>query len=193
MKWKTSVFKACLKEACNETKKLTRKNLIDNHLKNIIDETKSIGKTPTITINKTLQDLINLGFLKFTKKGEYEILKTDSFFKDKSSKGEKLVKQVLEDMNIQFTREQKFKDLKFKSYLRFDFYIEKNNRKFVIEFDGPQHFKPIPRFGGDQALVLTKIKDNIKNEYCKNNKIKMIRISTLNKNYIREIIKKENL
>ena len=51
-----------------------------------------------------------------------------------------------------------------------------------IEYDGLQHFEPCT-FGGvsqnkaQKAFELTKIKDNIKTEYCKNNNIKLIRIS----------------
>lgn len=194
MRWPTSVLKACLNEACQDTKKLTRKNLIKNHLNNIVEETKSIGKTPFQTLNKVLQDLRDLGFLEFNGKGNYKLLKNDlQFFKDKSSKGEKLVKEVLEDLKIEYSREQKFKDLKFKSHLRFDFYIENNNRKFVIEFDGIQHFRPIAHFGGEKTFILTQIKDNIKNEYCLENNIKMIRMSIPNKTKIKKIIEREIL
>lgn len=65
-----------------------------------------------------------------------------------------------------------------KRNLIFDFAIfDKNDNLFgLIEFDGVQHFKPIEIFGGDKALEYTKLRDNIKNEYCKNNNIKLLRI-----------------
>jgi very-short-patch-repair endonuclease len=56
--------------------------------------------------------------------------------------------------------------------LRFDFYIPKQNT--VIEFDGPQHFSNRGRYGKDYETL--KQNDMIKNEYCKNKGIKLIRI-----------------
>lgn len=46
-----------------------------------------------------------------------------------------------------------------------------------IEYDGEQHFKSIKWFGGDEALKNVKIRDNIKNKFCQDNNIKLIRIS----------------
>ena len=45
-----------------------------------------------------------------------------------------------------------------------------------IEFDGEQHFIPIDYFGGIENFKKIKIRDKIKNEYCKNNSIHLIRI-----------------
>ena len=49
-----------------------------------------------------------------------------------------------------------------------------------IEFDGRHHFKPIEYFGGVKAFEKIKINDNIKNEYCFDNNIKLLRISYKN-------------
>ena len=70
--------------------------------------------------------------------------------------------------------------------LRFDIFIESLN--LCIEFDGPQHFKAVALFGGEEELLKTKFRDNIKNEYCKINNINLIRISYKDKN-IEEILK----
>lgn len=97
----------------------------------------------------------------------------------KSSHGEKRIVSILFDMKIDFQKEYIFKDCKYETYLPFDFYIEKFN--MCIEYDGKQHFEPCC-FGGMsiedalENLKLTKIKDKIKNEYCKKNGIKLIRI-----------------
>jgi len=58
--------------------------------------------------------------------------------------------------------------------LPFDFYLSDLN--ICIEYDGIQHFKPIDYFGGDTAFILLQTNDQIKNEYCIENNIKLIRI-----------------
>jgi hypothetical protein len=45
-----------------------------------------------------------------------------------------------------------------------------------IEFDGEQHFLPLSFFGGQEALDKLKINDKIKNDYCEDNYINLIRI-----------------
>jgi very-short-patch-repair endonuclease len=60
------------------------------------------------------------------------------------------------------------------SKLKFDFYIESLN--LCIEYDGIQHFEAIEHFGGEEALLKTKERDEIKNNYCFNNNINLLRI-----------------
>jgi hypothetical protein len=91
------------------------------------------------------------------------------------SKGEKTIEKILNDNDIFFIRQYKFKECKLKQILPFDFYLPKHN--VCIEFDGEQHFKPIEYWGGKKEFEKIKIRDNIKNEYCKNNNIKLLRIS----------------
>ena len=55
----------------------------------------------------------------------------------------------------------------------FDFYV---NQQYIIEFDGEQHYKPIDYFGGQEALIATQKRDQIKNSYCFNHNIPIIRI-----------------
>lgn len=78
--------------------------------------------------------------------------------------------------NFYFLREYSFDDcLSIKGYkLRFDFYLPKNN--CCIEIDGRQHREPVDKFGGETTFNELIQNDNIKNEYCKNNNIKLIRI-----------------
>jgi hypothetical protein len=45
-----------------------------------------------------------------------------------------------------------------------------------IEFDGEQHFYPVSHFGGIMAYESLKINDKIKNDYCEDNYINLIRI-----------------
>jgi len=90
------------------------------------------------------------------------------------SKGEIIIKQILNDKNIKYESEKRFKNCKYKNLLPFDFYLP--NYNICIEFDGIQHFKSIKYFGGEKRLIEQKIKDKIKNEHCKNNNIHLLRI-----------------
>ena len=90
------------------------------------------------------------------------------------SRGEKIIKEILNMRNIDYTREMKFDNCIYKRQLRFDFYLPKYN--ICIEFDGLQHFEKINRFGGEDNLKEIIKRDSIKNKYCEDNNIKLIRI-----------------
>jgi len=91
------------------------------------------------------------------------------------SKGEKTIENYLKDSSINYIKQKTFEGCKFKNKLKFDFYLPDFNK--CIEFDGPQHFKPIRFFGGKKSFDLQKKKDTIKNNFCKDNNINLIRIS----------------
>jgi hypothetical protein len=101
------------------------------------------------------------------------------------SRGEKVIESYLKEIDINFIKQKTFDGCKFKNKLKFDFYLENYNK--CIEFDGPQHYKPIRFFGGKKSFELQKQKDQIKNEYCIDNRIDLLRISYECKNI--EIIK----
>jgi hypothetical protein len=90
------------------------------------------------------------------------------------SRGEKIINDILNARNIEYIREAKFDNCIYKRQLRFDFYLPKFNT--CIEFDGIQHFEPVKRFGGEYYLSEIIKKDYIKNKYCEDNNIKLIRI-----------------
>ena len=91
------------------------------------------------------------------------------------SKGEKQIQFILDKKNIKYNREHKFDDCKYKRKLPFDFYLPDFNT--CIEYDGAQHFSRWEKWENDEKdFEIRKIRDNIKNEYCKKNKIKLIRI-----------------
>ena len=46
----------------------------------------------------------------------------------------------------------------------------------MIEFDGEQHDRPVARWGGAEAFKLQRKRDEIKNNYCKDKGITLIRI-----------------
>lgn len=90
------------------------------------------------------------------------------------SKGEKYVAEFLTKHEIDFKRQFRFDDCRKERPLPFDFAIFENNElKCLIEYDGEQHFKP--KFGMD-SFIKTQESDKIKNEYCLNNNIHLIRI-----------------
>ena len=102
------------------------------------------------------------------------------------SKGERKIKSWLQSNNINFTQQKRYDDCRDILTLPFDFYL--NDFNILIEVDGKQHEHPV-YFGGDDGLtqeekdkialenfITLKRHDNIKNEYCKINHIKLIRI-----------------
>jgi hypothetical protein len=91
-----------------------------------------------------------------------------------SSKGETKISSILDKNNVQYITQHTFKECKLKRPLKFDFFLINNN--IAIEYDGEQHFKPLSIFGGEKVFNLQKIKDQIKNDYCKKNNIILIRI-----------------
>lgn len=65
-------------------------------------------------------------------------------------------------------------DLIDKNNLHFDFWIPKIN--IAIEYDGKQHFKPINYFGGIRGFKNIRKHDLMKDQYCDDNNINLIRI-----------------
>lgn len=97
------------------------------------------------------------------------------------SRGEKYIRNILTDNNIHYISQKQFDDCQTISSkgrctkLRFDFYLPEYNA--VVEYDGIQHHEPVEVFGGINNLEIIQRRDEIKNQYCKDNNIKMIRVS----------------
>ena len=106
--------------------------------------------------------------------------------KCKSTKGQVKIKGILIKYNVNFKEEYRFDNCKFKRSLPFDFYLPDYN--CCIEFDGVQHYKINKHFGGYEGFVDRKIRDTVKNIYCKDNNIKLIRISYKDINNLENII-----
>lgn len=118
-----------------------------------------------------------------------------------ASKNEKIIGNILEKGNCKYNKQVSFKDCIDVAPLRFDFGIYDNEKLLgLIEYDGEQHYMPI-RFGpySEKTSILnfenTKRRDKIKDEYCKSNNIKLLRIpywekcniETIVINYINEL------
>ena len=104
----------------------------------------------------------------------------------KESKPELEIRTFLENNNIVFEKEKRFDNCRDILPLPFDFYLPDYN--LCIEFDGRQHYEP--RFGEKDYLRTVK-HDNIKNEYCKNNNINLLRIPYWEGNNIDDILIKQ--
>jgi very-short-patch-repair endonuclease len=102
----------------------------------------------------------------------------------KISRGEENITKVLCNFGINFIRKYKFDDCVFKNRLEFDFYLPDQN--ICIEYDGEQHFKEVSFFKNN--FEIGKIRDSIKDEYCRKNSIKLIRISYLDINEVDKIL-----
>ena len=98
-------------------------------------------------------------------------------------KGEIAIRKFLTEYKIEFEEQKKFDDCKDKRQLPFDFYIPLYN--LCIEFDGEGHFKPIKRSKemtdeeAEKNLKYIQNHDKIKNDYCKNNGINLLRLNNL--------------
>ena len=90
------------------------------------------------------------------------------------SKGEKQIENLLIERKIHFVKQKTFPDCKHKRLLKFDFFLPHHN--IIIEYDGEQHYSPIKSWGGEKNLKNIKKRDSIKNLWCANNNIKIIRI-----------------
>ena len=95
------------------------------------------------------------------------------------SKGEVAIINYLKQHGIKYESQYIFLDCRNILPLKFDFYLPNNN--MCIEFDGEQHFYPVP-FNGEsyekaQLDYIECVKrDEIKNKYCKDHGINLIRI-----------------
>jgi len=93
----------------------------------------------------------------------------------KESKGEKEITFFLASRNIRFDKQKTFENCKNINKLPFDFYLQDLN--ICIEYDGEQHFVAKDVWGGEETLKYIQKNDIIKNKYCKDYNIKLIRIS----------------
>ena len=105
---------------------------------------------------------------------------------NKNSLPVKLIYKVLNDNKIYFNTERSFDDLINKKHLHFDINIPDMN--LLIEYDGEFHF--VNYFSnGERYLTNQQDNDYIKNKYCYDNSISLIRIPYKYKRRVPKIIK----
>lgn len=95
------------------------------------------------------------------------------------SKGEQKIRLFLKQKGISFLSQYEFKNLQSDkgNPLRFDFAlfydIKKANLALLVEYDGEFHFN---KYYEDQNFETLQYHDSLKNEYCKNHNIPLVRI-----------------
>lgn len=91
--------------------------------------------------------------------------------------GESYVKLLLEEFKAEFIPQYSFDDCKNVYNLRYDFAIFQDKKLLgLVEYDGKQHFEPVEFFGGEDGFKKTVARDEIKNTYCNQHKIPLLRL-----------------
>lgn len=119
----------------------------------------------------------------------------------KESKGEKAVGNYLREHNYKYTSQKRFSDCRDKYSLPFDFYLEDYN--IAIEYDGELHYMPVPLNSQKSSITQEKQdrineiyknqvrRDQIKNKYCIDKNISLLRIPYWELNNISNYLDKE--
>lgn len=106
------------------------------------------------------------------------------------SKHEDFIYDYLSSLQIDFETEYRFDNCRNSNgshKLPFDFFIPSKNS--IIEYDGIHHYEPVNGWGGLDKYNITKENDAIKNKYCKENDISLLRIPyTVNDEEIKKMI-----
>lgn len=108
------------------------------------------------------------------------------------SKGVVEIEKIMISLGIGYILEKTFDDCRYKLPLPFDFYLPEFNT--CIEYQGEHHYKPV-RYGNrslefsEKEFELWKIKDKIKEDFCIENKINLIKIPYWEFDNIYEILK----
>lgn len=93
------------------------------------------------------------------------------------SRGETKIAEILNNNHIPYEKQKTFltcKNEETGGSFRFDFYVD---NKFLLEFDGLQHFQSLPTgWNTEDNLKIVKKRDNLKNNWCFKNNIPLKRI-----------------
>ena len=81
------------------------------------------------------------------------------------------VNNILKPLKVDVFREYSIRKLKQQ---RLDIYFEINNKKYGLEYQGEQHYRPVDFFGGKKAFIKRKKLDSLKKRRCKKAKINLI-------------------
>lgn len=118
-----------------------------------------------------------------------------------ASKNEMIIRKHLEELGIDFIKQYYYDDLRSPItgwLLKFDIAILSNgNISFLIEYDGEQHeygvrFSPTKEVN-EEKFRRTQLYDKLKNEYCAEHNIDLLRISFRDKDRMLDIIDKKLL
>ena len=93
-----------------------------------------------------------------------------------TSHGVQQIEKYLQDNHIVFEREATFPTCKRERMLPFDFavYDDQGNLDYLIEFQGEQHYRASPLFGGKEKLRRVQEADAIKRRWARENGINLV-------------------
>jgi hypothetical protein len=113
-----------------------------------------------------------------------------------ASKGERIIEKWLQKKLLTYFRQYRFENCRYKNPLVFDFAIMDNDGvQWLIEFQGEQHYRPIDWSGKLSEKEKNKIfdtdkkRDQIKNQYCQENNLKLLLIPYWDEKNINKILK----
>lgn len=113
--------------------------------------------------------------------GEFEVMpyyhsigrnKCPICYPNNMSIGEHRIRDYFERKELKYVTQKTFEGCKNINLLRFDFYVPVYN--LIVEFDGYQHYGDVPMF--EASLADVQKHDAIKNKYCEDNDINLLRI-----------------
>lgn len=190
------MIEGCGCKECGYEKNAINRTLTPEHIKEEIEkfnENKLINPEDYVGAKvRNLKILCNCGEIYTTSFNDYssrDTAKRCSKCNGKISNGEYKINNILINYSINFVAQKVFENCRDKKPLPFDFYLPDYN--LAIEYDGKQHYEPVEYFGGENGFKYTIHHDKIKNKYCKDNGIKLLRISYMEYDNIENIIIKE--
>lgn len=174
----------CGKGMSSKTRVLSTKEK-NEYLKSIGSETICIEEDETKNNKHRIKFQCSCGEIFYRKWNIVRTVGSDRCLKcsNKQSKGELILERILQKNQIEYEKEKRFDGCRNKQTLPFDFYLPQFNT--VIEFDGQHHYKPIRSIEHYKKTIRN---DNIKNNFCKDNKINLIRIPYWERDNMDEII-----
>lgn len=90
------------------------------------------------------------------------------------SRGERVIVSLLSQAGIHFEYPFIPRELTDKISLHYDFRV---NGKYLIEYQGEQHYRPVDYFGGEEQFKVQQQHDQMKREWAKENGFELIEIS----------------
>lgn len=109
------------------------------------------------------------------------------------SHGELLVSSYLTHKKINYQQQYRIYYNDSRYYFDFALILPNNNQIALIEYDGEQHYQPVDFAGkgeewAESHFADTQLRDSIKDQYCKDNNIPLLRIPYWDYNNIDKIL-----
>lgn len=111
--------------------------------------------------------------------------------KCRESKGETRVRRYLENRGIQYKYNHRFASCKNVKPMPFDFVVWFNGKLHLIEYQGKQHYVPIPKWHGEDAqeeLEKVRERDRMKAKWCEERNLPLLQFPYWKTNQLDAII-----